>query len=93
MENDCDCLKMVAENIKEHVLATKQKKGFKLIDGKWEHQSFYPKTRLYSNYIIESTFEKVNGQTSRVQNSHMAIFYSHCPFCGKKYENKKEEGK
>lgn len=82
---ECDCISKVAENIKTKITADKSEslKGYKLIEGNWEHYSFYPKVRLYSNYIIESTFEKKDGTTSKPKKDSVSIFYSYCPFCGK----------
>jgi len=84
---ECDCISKVAENIKAKITAdqTEKQKGYKMLNGNWEHHSWYPKVRLYSNYIIESTFEKKDGSTSKPRKDHVSIFYSYCPFCGKPF--------
>ncbi len=89
---ECDCIPKLAENIKEKIKKDKSErvKGFNLIKGNWEHYSFYPKTRLYSDFIIESTFEKKDGSTSKPKKDSVSIFYSYCPFCGKRYPETKE---
>lgn len=84
---ECDCITEVAKKIQKKITAdqTVKQKGYKLLNGKWDHSSFYPKVRLYSNYIIESTFEKKDGSTSRPKKDHVTIFYSYCPFCGQAF--------
>ena len=86
---DCDCFSKVAENIKAKVTSdeSKKQKGYNMLKGNWEHRSIYPKVRLYSDFIIESTFEKKDGTTSKPKKENVSIFYSYCPFCGKPYEN------
>jgi hypothetical protein len=85
-KKDCDCLSKVAENIKEKIAKDdKKQKGYKILEADFEYKSWFPKVRLYSNFIIKSTFEKKDGTTSRPQNEHINIFYSYCPFCGKPF--------
>ncbi len=89
---ECDCLSKVEETIKKRFATEKEKmlNGYKFIDGSWECHSFYPKFRLYSNYTIKSSFEKKDGTESKPKIEHVSIFYSYCPFCGKKYQQRDE---
>lgn len=89
IKTDCDCLKETAKLIIDKISSKETNpKGYKIIQGDWEHKSWYPKVRLYSNYIIlETVFEKKDGTTSKPRKEHVAIYYSYCPFCGKKYED------
>jgi hypothetical protein len=84
---ECDCISKVAEKIKTKIAADKAKSenGYKLLGGEWEHHSWHPNNRLYSNYVIESTFQKKDGSASRPKKDSISIFYSYCPFCGKQF--------
>ena len=74
----------MAESIKIRAAENdRNPKGYKIVEADWEYKSFAG--GLYSNYIFKSTFEKKDGTESRPKNEHVAIFYSYCPFCGKKY--------
>lgn len=86
-KKECDCISKVADTIKQKVTEDQNEKqnGYKLIEGNWEHHSWYPKHRLYSNFIIESTFTKKDGTTSKPKKDHVSMFYSYCPFCGKQF--------
>ena len=86
---DCNCISKLAEDIKAQITTsqTQKQKGYNLIRGKWENLNWFPKFRLYSNYIIESTFEKKDGSTSKLKKDHVVILYTYCPFCGNKFPN------
>lgn len=84
---DCGCLEKVAENIERKVKNdNKDVKGFCIIEGGFEHKSWYPFSRLYSNYIVKSEQLKKDGTLAKPKNSHINIFYSYCPFCGKEFK-------
>ena len=90
--SECNCIKTVPEKVVDY--KTKKQnypRGFKIVETSWEHSSIYPKARLYVNFIIQSTFTKVDGTESKPRNDTIAIFFTYCPFCGEKYE--KEETK
>lgn len=38
--------------------------------------------KTYSEFKIESSFEKVNGTQSRPKKETVNIYHSYCPFCG-----------
>lgn len=83
---DCDCMDKTKQLIIDRAIADeKNTKDYKIIEADWEYKSWYPKVRLYVNFIIKSTFIKKDGSTSKPKNSHASIFFSYCPFCGKKY--------
>ena len=87
MEKECSCLKDVQEKIIEHILESKNNpNGLKIIASDWEKKSWFPKVRLYANFIFKYSFTLKDGKTSQPKNSSMEIFFSYCPFCGKKYE-------
>ncbi len=86
LEKECNCNKTVAESIQKHFTEKNAKtNGFTIISGEWEHESIFPNVQLYSNFIIKSTFTKKDGSTSKPVNHHASIFYTFCPFCGKKF--------
>ncbi|MFZ4413624.1 MAG: hypothetical protein ACOYOV_11110 [Bacteroidales bacterium] len=89
MENtDCDCLEKTKQKIIEKISNDPNKrKGYKIIEGDYEHKSWYPNVRLYVNFIVKSSFEKVDGSTSKPINEHVSIYFTYCPFCGKKFNN------
>lgn len=88
-KKECECQSVLAEKIKENAVKTSKFKNFKIIKSKWEHESFFPKVRVYFNYVIQYEFEKVNGRTSTPKWEHVSIFPTYCPFCGKKYPTTK----
>jgi hypothetical protein len=92
---ECNCINEGLEKIKQLIIAEKgQLKGFKVESIDWEHRSWYPKVRLYSNIIADYTFEKKDGTRSRTQHMHSPVIYNYCPFCGQKIKaDKKEEKK
>ena len=84
---DCDCMKDSENKIKEHLSKRKTNpEGFEITKSYWEYKSWYPKVRLYVNYIVKSTFKKKDGTTSKPKNEHVIIYFTYCPFCGKKYD-------
>ena len=84
---DCDCMKDSENKIKEHLSNRKTNpEGFEIFESDWEYKSWYPKVRLYANYIVKSTFKKKDGTTSKPKNEHVSIYFTYCPFCGKKYD-------
>lgn len=83
----CNCIEEIKKKILDQANEKgKAVKGYKIKNSYFEHSSFYPKLRLYSNFIIDYTFEKKDGNESRVQHQHAAILYSFCPFCGQKLQ-------
>lgn len=85
---DCDCLKKTSELIINKISEKETNpKGYKILEADWEYKSWYPKVRLYANLIIKSTFKKNDGSISKPKNQHVSIYFSYCPFCGKKYDN------
>lgn len=81
----CNCLEIIKKNVIDY--AEKQRnnpKGYKVIDGHFENQSIFPVKRIYTNFIIKSTFTKKDETTSKPRNEHMNLFFNYCPFCGKK---------
>lgn len=87
---DCNCMKDIESKVKEHVLSQETNpKGFEIVSSGWERATWYPKKRLYTHIILESRFEKKDGIISKPRNGHVAIHFSYCPFCGKKYEETK----
>lgn len=84
---ECNCIKEAKDKIIEYMNNnTKKPKGFKVISTRWERSTIYPKVRLYSNHIIQSTFTKKDGTESRPVNDTIAIHFTYCPFCGIKYQ-------
>lgn len=81
---DCGCLETVKEKIIERAM-TSTTPGYQVLEGDWEYKSSFPRKRLYSNFIVKSTFTKKDGTTSKPKNEHASIFYTFCPFCGQKY--------
>jgi len=87
MEKECSCLKDVREKVIAKVLENKDNpNGFKILESDWEHKSWFPKVRLYANYTFKTSFTKKDGNTSQPKNGYVSIFFTYCPFCGKKYE-------
>jgi hypothetical protein len=85
MEN-CDCINESEDKIIQFISERKTNpKGFKIIASSWEHTSNYPIPRLYINYIVKSIFEKKDGTLSKQKTENIIIYFSYCPFCGKKY--------
>ena len=89
MEKDCDCLKIVEDNVVKEIAKRESRRNFKYDEACWEHSSIYPKVRLYVNFMTRGTFEKKDGTRSRPQNNFTSIFFTYCPFCGKKYPEQK----
>ena len=88
---DCDCMKDTENKINEHLSARKTNpEGFEIVSSDCEYKSWYPKKRLYVNYIVKSTFKKKDGTTSKPKNEHISFYFTYCPFCGKKYEEEKK---
>jgi len=84
---DCNCLDTVEPVILEKIKSNpKNPKGFEITEHRWEHSTIYPKRRIYTNFIIKSTFTKKDNTTSRETTGHVAIHFNYCPFCGKKFE-------
>lgn len=90
-DKQCNCLEKSEKLIQEKLTEknTAKDSSYKIVNGKWERQSFYPVTRLYSDYIIESTYQKKDGSASKPKKQSIAILYSYCPFCGIEYPNSK----
>ncbi len=84
---ECDCIKTAAESVQKHVTdqRSKEQKGFQVTDGEWKNKSWYPTTRLYAPFNVTSTFQKVDGSTSKPKKEEIPVFFSFCPFCGKEY--------
>jgi hypothetical protein len=84
---NCDCLETTKELINKNISERKNNpKGFKIIESNWESCSWYPKIRLFNNFVIKSTFEKKDGTISKILKNRIAIFFTYCPFCGRKYD-------
>lgn len=64
--------------------------GYAITEADWEYKSWFPKVRLYVNFIIRSTFKKKDGNTSKPRNEHVSIYFAYCPFCGEKYPQIKD---
>jgi len=87
MEEQCDCMQKTSLAIIDHFKKEKEYSGHEVVEAEWEHRSLFPKVRMYVCFIIKSTFIKKNGTKSRIQNHHVNIFFTYCPFCGKKIIN------
>lgn len=84
----CDCISIALEKVKERVVKDKTN-GYKVQHIDFEHHSWYPETRLYSNVIMKTTFIKKDGSESKPINEHVSLFYTYCPFCGEKLTEQK----
>ena len=83
----CDCINKVKQMVADKVSSNERNpKGYKIDDIKWEHCTIFPKSRIYTNLMLRTTFEKKDGSTSKPRNEHVAIHFSYCPFCGEKFE-------
>lgn len=85
----CDCIKTVKQAVIDKVSSNEHNpKCYKLEEVSWEHVTIFPKSRLYTNIMLRSTFEKKDGSTSKPRNEHVPIFFTYCPFCGEKLSEK-----
>jgi len=85
--NKCNCINDLSLKIIELRINKKENpKGYKITDAEWENIAFYPKRMLYSNFKVKSIFEKKDGTMSKEKTENISIFYSFCPFCGKKID-------
>ena len=90
-KKECNCITEVAAKIKDKTgYSNREVKGYKIEDGRREHSSFYPFSRIYSLFIITSVFTKKDGTTSRPKKDTISIFYTYCPFCGQKFPTPKK---
>lgn len=86
---ECNCIAETKEAILKNVNAKeKNPKGYNILEADFEYKSWFPKIRLYATFLIKSTFKKKDGTTSRPRNEHVNVFFSYCPFCGIKLNNK-----
>jgi hypothetical protein len=85
VKSGCNCIKVVAKNIVEKMSGREHlPNGYKVVDSEWVNKAIFPKEKLYAEFRITSTFTKVNGSTSKPKNENINIYFSFCPFCGKK---------
>lgn len=55
----CDCIKTVKQAVIDKISSNERNpKGYKLEEVAWEHVTIFPKSRLYTNIMLRSTFEK-----------------------------------
>ncbi len=86
MEN-CNCVKEVEEKIKDNFIKNCSENDPRIKESSFERISWFPYNRLFSSYVITYSFTKKNGTpSSKNKNVHTNIFYTYCPFCGKKYK-------
>ena len=85
----CNCLRNSEQLIQDKIKSrANNKNGYEIIDSEWEHKSIYPEERLYANYIIEYTFKNKQGITTKPKKEKIPIFFTYCPFCGIKINEK-----
>ena len=84
-QKECNCLSQVKKKILEKVKADSKAEGYRIVESGFERESWFPVTRLYSAFLIKSTFTKKDGTESKPKNEHVSVFYTFCPFCGKAF--------
>lgn len=83
---ECNCIKEVKERFLKHKLDDpKAPEGLEISEVDFRNYSWFPKTRLYSELVFESSFiKKTDGKRSKPKKSIVNIFFTYCPFCGQK---------
>lgn len=91
--NGCICSEMVIQKVKNHLLSKDDNpRGYQIENISWQHESYYPVRKLYSEVMVTSTFQKKDGSQSQPKTKAVSIMHTYCPFCGLKFENTIESG-
>ncbi len=81
----CKCIDKNETAMRVHVENNSpHKKTFQFLGGTFENKSLHPVERLYTRYMYEYTHTLKTGEQSKIKKGVITVFFSHCPFCGKK---------
>ncbi|MCQ8881702.1 hypothetical protein NQS96_07820 [Pseudoalteromonas shioyasakiensis] len=97
MENQCNCFDDNFERIKNHLIETGAiPEGAIDIEFEWQGRAFILSAGDFSPVNPKINFQyrapkKGGGHARNLRKSDVSIFATHCCYCGRKYNKKKDD--